>query len=138
MPLLGKSDITSMERRSPSPKNDKQRSGPSVAAGIEWTPRQIYDIFEFVSQVAETAEIEVPQVEDGTENESSEVTVWFSPDPGVKVVFAIVRCRLRKIDGWMGTIWMRSQSHSKLNGVCGCRSKKLSKTNMNLFKIQKP
>ena len=102
MPLLGKSDITSMERRPPSPKNDKQRSGPSVAAGIEWTPRQIYDIFEFVSQVAETAEIEVPQVEDGTENESSEVTVWFSPDPELKwfsLLSGVAEGRL--MDGWV-------------------------------------
>jgi hypothetical protein len=84
MPLLGKSDITSVERRSPQSKNDKQRSGSNVAVGIEWGPRKIYDIFEFVSQVTETGPIEVPEAEDNTDDESSEAALWFTPDPKLR------------------------------------------------------
>jgi hypothetical protein len=73
MKELQPSEITTVERnRTASIK--KQKSEPAL--GIEWGGRQIFDIFDFLTEIAET---EVQDVGDG----SGDIT-WFDPDPGNK------------------------------------------------------
>ncbi|TMC16422.1 MAG: hypothetical protein E6J34_20090 [Chloroflexi bacterium] len=57
MPTLDHRNIMSLEYRPARPKTEKQSSAkiePAIAAGIEWSHRQIYDIFEFLDEITET------------------------------------------------------------------------------------
>ena len=57
MPTLDHRNITSVEYRPTRLKTEKQSSAkvePAIAAGIEWSHRQIYDIFNFLDEITET------------------------------------------------------------------------------------
>ena len=57
MPTLDYRNITSLEYHPTRPKTEKQSSAkgePAIAAGIEWSHHQIYDIFNFLDEITET------------------------------------------------------------------------------------
>jgi len=59
MPILDHRNIISLEYRPARLKPEKQSTKiePAIATGIEWSHRQIYDIFDFLDEITETQPI---------------------------------------------------------------------------------
>jgi hypothetical protein len=68
MPTLDHHNIISFEYRPAHPKTEKQSSAKIESifhAGIEWSHRQIYNLFDFLDEVTETHPIK--RVDKGSE-----------------------------------------------------------------------